>query len=98
MELGHCYRYDCRELKCAGACGYSQPLNVILGNEGSKKYYKEREKIVNEYIEKASKIPHMVKDLLAPEIFAELRNFHSCEDAFKKLGELKSLIVCMEEI
>jgi hypothetical protein len=96
MSYGICYR--CADIKCGGACGTSHSMNVTLGEKDTKRYLREREEILNEYIDKAIKIPHMVKELLSPEIFKELSNFKTSEEAFKTLGEFRSMILCMDDL
>ena len=90
--------YWCNEFKCGGACGSSLPIRLILGENDTKRYLKKREEIVTEYIDKAIKIPHMVKELMDPEIFKELTKFTTSEEAFKTLGEFRSMILCMKDL
>jgi hypothetical protein len=96
MNSIKCYR--CSEIKCGRACGTSIPIKIIMGEKDTKKYLKEREEIINEYIDKAIKIPHMAKELMSPKIFKELSKFKTTEEAFNCLGEFQSMILCMDDL
>lgn len=86
------YYYQSKE----SASGYRKTARELMPEEEYKRYWQYRQDIYEEYFDLAIK-SDITEDLLDPNVFLEITDFYTSEQAWEKINEMKDLCELLKE-